>query len=197
MEREALLFPLVMALQVPEAIEYLGTDQQSCLEAFRRNPTTYLFIGDRLAAGDGVHLARQAKQISSDTRTFLICANGRVSREVMEAAWIDGMFLVEEVVAGKGVLLEAILAVLGGYRYRSAGLRSFVDPGEAFDLRDRDYQILACLAEGLSNREIAARLMISEETAKTYTKRFIGKLGARNRMEALLVAVRNGLTALG
>jgi DNA-binding NarL/FixJ family response regulator len=48
----------------------------------------------------------------------------------------------------------------------------------------REHEVLALLAEGLTNREIAERLVVSEGTAKTHVARILLKLGARNRTEA-------------
>jgi DNA-binding NarL/FixJ family response regulator len=48
---------------------------------------------------------------------------------------------------------------------------------------------MALLTEGLTNREIAKRLFISEATAKLHVRRIFGKLGVRSRTEAVLAAV--------
>jgi DNA-binding NarL/FixJ family response regulator len=56
-------------------------------------------------------------------------------------------------------------------------------------LSPRERDVLKLLTEGLTNREIAARLFISEATAKLHVRRICGKLGVRNRTEAALQAV--------
>ena len=48
----------------------------------------------------------------------------------------------------------------------------------------------------MSNREIADSLQISEQTAKTHTKRLIGNLSAKNRLHALILGLRYGLTSI-
>lgn len=48
----------------------------------------------------------------------------------------------------------------------------------------------------MNNREISAQLHISEETAKTYTKRLIGSLGAKNRLHAVILGLRFALTTI-
>jgi DNA-binding NarL/FixJ family response regulator len=88
----------------------------------------------------------------------------------------------------------AILAVSGGRRYRSQRIREISEKTSNLDLKDRDYDILHCLADGMSNREIADSLQISLQTAKTYTKRLIGNLSAKNRLHALILGLRYGLT---
>jgi NarL family two-component system response regulator YdfI len=60
----------------------------------------------------------------------------------------------------------------------------------------RELEILAMLAEGLSNRTIARRLHISTYTVKFHVASILGKLGAASRTEAVTVAVRRGLISL-
>lgn len=62
------------------------------------------------------------------------------------------------------------------------------------DLTARERQVLALVAEGLTNTEIADRLVISLSTAKTHVSSIISKLGAASRTEAAALAVRHHLT---
>ncbi len=63
-------------------------------------------------------------------------------------------------------------------------------------LTAREGEVLELLAEGLSNKAIAARLGISDQTVKFHVASIGGKLGAANRTEAVRLAVRRGLIAL-
>ena len=63
-------------------------------------------------------------------------------------------------------------------------------------LTPREVEVLEALAEGLSNRGIAARLKISDQTVKFHVASVIAKLGAANRTDALRRAVREGLVTL-
>jgi DNA-binding NarL/FixJ family response regulator len=63
-------------------------------------------------------------------------------------------------------------------------------------LTAREIEVLEALAEGLSNRGIAARLRISDQTVKFHVASVIAKLGAANRTDALRRAVREGLVTL-
>lgn len=56
-------------------------------------------------------------------------------------------------------------------------------------LSSREAEILGFLVEGLTNKEIAARIFLSPETVKTYVTRILKKLGARNRTEAVVRAL--------
>ena len=63
-------------------------------------------------------------------------------------------------------------------------------------LTSREIQVLELLAEGLSNKAIAARLGISDQTVKFHVASISGKLGAANRTDAVRRAVRRGLITL-
>jgi DNA-binding CsgD family transcriptional regulator len=69
------------------------------------------------------------------------------------------------------------------------------DPGRAgrLGITPRELEILALIAAGLSNREIAERLFVSENTVKTHSSRLFGKLNARRRTEAVRIAKTSGL----
>jgi DNA-binding NarL/FixJ family response regulator len=75
----------------------------------------------------------------------------------------------------------------------------WTDPDEdGFDeaLTAREVQVLELLAEGLPNKAIAARLAISDQTVKFHVSSISGKLGARNRTDAVRRAARRGLITL-
>ena len=61
------------------------------------------------------------------------------------------------------------------------------------DLTDRELEVLALLAEGLSNAEIGQKLTISTSTAKHHVRAILSKLGAANRAEAVALAMQHDL----
>jgi DNA-binding NarL/FixJ family response regulator len=70
-------------------------------------------------------------------------------------------------------------------------------PDRLEELTDREREVLALVAEGLSNEEIAERLVVSPATAKTHVSRTIGKLHARDRAQLVVIAYESGLARPG
>jgi two-component system, NarL family, nitrate/nitrite response regulator NarL len=99
-------------------------------------------------------------------------------------------------------LAPAALAVAAGHFVLDAAFaRSLVEvdgplPTAASPVSPREQEVLELLAEGLSNRDIAARLGISRHTAKFHVNAILDKLGATTRTEAVVLAARGGLLSL-
>jgi DNA-binding NarL/FixJ family response regulator len=78
-------------------------------------------------------------------------------------------------------------------------LETMTDPGAVTPRRDgltsRETEVLRLLAEGLSNRDIAARLVISENTAANHVRSILAKTGSDNRTQAAMYAAAQGLLA--
>ena len=83
-----------------------------------------------------------------------------------------------------------------GSRIRPAAGRTAPAEELTEPLTPREREVLRLLASGLGNKEIAAKLKISEHTAKFHVASILGKLGAASRAEAVSIGMRNGLILL-
>ena len=92
------------------------------------------------------------------------------------------------------VTADAVMTATAGPRDGSS--TRLPDDMAVEHLTPRELQVLALLAEGLSNRGIAARLRISDQTVKFHVASIMGKLGTGNRVETVRLAVRRGLISL-
>jgi len=138
-------------------------------------------------------------------------------RTVLLAATIDRPHLLTAVQLGvRGlilknstteVLFDAIVSVLAGQYFLGRELitdfmetvRPLIDSSRAqggklaFGLTPREREVLALVADGCANKEIARQCSVSEETVKHHLTRIFGKVGASNRTELAMLATRNGL----
>jgi len=107
----------------------------------------------------------------------------------------DVLAAVRAVAAGDAVLSAAVTRQLldqVGRRLPAAVSR---DAHGLAGLTDREEEVLGMLAAGLSNAEIAAAMVVSEATVKSHVSRILGKLGLRDRVQAVIYAYETGLIA--
>jgi LuxR family maltose regulon positive regulatory protein len=101
-----------------------------------------------------------------------------------------------ERLARRGIAMDYIRQILDAFPTGSAPsplLRSTAQPALVEPLTNRELEVMALLAQRLSDKEIAQRLIISERTAKRHTANIYQKLGVNNRREAVTTAIALGI----
>lgn len=111
-------------------------------------------------------------------------ANGYILKNTEPEELLQSLL---SVVQGQGALSPEVVAPV-----LSALSKAVVEEPSAL-LSDREQEVLACLADGLTTSQIAARLYISENTVKTHIRHILDKLEASNRTEAVGKATQLGL----
>jgi DNA-binding NarL/FixJ family response regulator len=115
-------------------------------------------------------------------------------------------FLLKDVTAER--LFDAVRVIAAGEALLAPGvtkrlirefaqLRPKANTAVLEGLTPRETQVLRLMAEGLSNPEIADRLVVTEETVKTHVSRVLNKLGLRDRTQAVVTAYESGLVIPG
>jgi len=149
----------------------------------------------QLPDGTGLDLVRTIRKRDRTTGVVILTMH----------AGDDQMFAAMEAGASGFVGKSAPAAeVVRAARHAAVAPRTFVctsllgammrrTAGESTRLSEREHDVLLLLADGLSAAEIGARLYLSESTAKTHIARIYQKLGAANRAQALVTAMRTGL----
>jgi DNA-binding NarL/FixJ family response regulator len=104
---------------------------------------------------------------------------------------------VRAVAAGDAVLSTAVTRQLLNQIARRLPAAVSRQPSEMEGLTQREQEVLRMLAAGLSNAEIAAALVVSEATVKSHVSALLGKLGLRDRVQAVIYAYENRLITPG
>ncbi|MBS9375223.1 Transcriptional regulatory protein DegU [Rhodococcus sp. B50] len=109
---------------------------------------------------------------------------------LLETASADAMLdAIRAVHAGESALSPQITrTVIDAFVSNSPRQEDLPDGPDVDALTAREQEGFACLGEGLSNRQIATRLVIGENTAKTHVARVLHKLGVQSRIQAAILA---------
>jgi DNA-binding NarL/FixJ family response regulator len=149
-----------------------------------------------LPDGDGLQLARQLRDLRNDLGIVLLTSDAQ--DDVMFRALETGVSAFVPKTAPLEELLTAIRhAAVAASSFTATGLAAALTRRRAvqdqFALSGRENEVLHLLRQGMSIPAIAQAMFISHSTAKTYVARLYEKLGAANRAQALMAAVRYGL----
>jgi DNA-binding NarL/FixJ family response regulator len=173
------------------------------VEAAQRHAPDVVLMDIRMPELDGIEATRRMPR-----QRVLILTTFGLDEYIIEAlrAGASGFLLkdaptadvvaaVRAVAAGDAVLSPAITRQLLDQVSRRLPAPVSREPGELTQLTDREREVLRMLAAGLTNAEIAAALVLSEATVKTHVSNLLGKLGLRDRVQAVIYAYETRLIA--
>ena len=142
---------------------------------------------------DGIEATRQALRLCPETHVVVLTAYTDDARAA--AALRAGAIGYVRKDARPEFLLEVVRAAAEGRSMVDPGVLIGEDPrlGQVDGLTPREQEVLRLVARGLSNREIAAELVLGEETVKSHVGSILGKLGLAGRAQVASAALRLGL----
>lgn len=128
---------------------------------------------------------------AQDEQIFMAIKSGAMGYLLKDSSPPELLQAIREVHRGQSSLHPAIARRL----IREISGSSDLPPTEE-PLTEREVEVLRLIAQGLSNRDISAKLVISERTVGNYVSHLLGKLHLANRTQAALYALRSGLAKL-
>jgi DNA-binding NarL/FixJ family response regulator len=206
---EALVrFGLRVLLETEDDIAVVGEadDGQTAVELVRRTRPDVVLLDVRMPDTDGLQALRAIMAAPELAATRVIMLTTFELDEYVFEALRDGAsgFLIKDTEPAE--LLRAVRVVADGGSLLSPGVtrrviaqfvtrrprRPAPHPGLR-TLTEREREVVTLVAEGLSNEEIAERLVISPATARTHVHRAMSKLHAHDRAQVVVVAFQSGL----
>ena len=177
-----------------------ATADAAIREARIKRPNVVL-MDVRMPGKDGIQACREIRERLPATRVLMLTSYSE--EQAVLAAVLAGAsgYLLKNV--GRAELLRAIRVVAAGESLLDPAVTSAVlarlkdlstreDPQVAL-LSKREREVMALVAEGRTNKEIAGELIISENTARNHVSRILDKLGLIRRSEAATFAAQHGL----
>jgi DNA-binding NarL/FixJ family response regulator len=180
-------------------VEIVG-ESGSAQEATRRIPALrpdVAILDGRLPDGSGIDVCRDIRAVDPSIKGLILTsyeddealfaaimagAAGYVLKQIRGTDLVDA---VRRVAAGQSLLDPAVTQrVLERIRH------GVEQPHELRNLSDQERRILEHIAQGLTNREIAARMFLAEKTVKNYVSSLLAKLGLERRTQAAVLATR-------
>src|SRR4051794_40115897 len=196
-----------MILEARADIEVVGEaeDGAQALEMTWRQRPDVVLMDVRMPRIDGVEATRRLVTAGAEARILILTtfdldeyvfealragASGFLLKDVQPAQLVDA---VRVVARGDALLDPAVTRrLLDRFAHALPGAPE-PPPAQLDELSVREREVLALLAGGLSNAELAERLVLSETTIKTHVSSILRKLGLRDRVQAVVLAYQTGL----
>jgi DNA-binding NarL/FixJ family response regulator len=203
-----------MILDDADDIEVAGeaSDGESAVRVTAEVVPDVVLMDVRMPGTDGIAATRRIRASGGATRVLILTtfdldeyvyeglragASGFVLKDALAAELLSAVRVVAsgEAVVAPTVTRRLIERFIGDGGGAAAGAVPSADVLDVLTPRERE--TLALIARGLSNAEIARRLYLGEGTVKTHVSRILGKLGLRDRIQAVILAYETGLVRIG
>jgi DNA-binding NarL/FixJ family response regulator len=208
-DQEMVRSGFVALLSTQPDIDVVGTaaDGAEALQVVRRTHPDVVLMDVRMPVMDGIEALRQLSENPATAQTKVVMLTTFDADEYVHESLRLGAsgFLLKD--ASPDELASAIRVVHAGEallspsvtrqviaQFARAPRRRRADP-RLKQLTEREREVLENIARGSSNSEIAAELFLAEQTVKTHVSRILGKLGLRDRAQAVVFAYESGLVA--
>jgi DNA-binding NarL/FixJ family response regulator len=188
----------------------IASDGEEAVRICRRVRPDVVLMDVRMPIMDGIEATQQLAGGERHGPRVIILTTFDLDEYVYDAlrAGASGFLLkdvtaerlfeaVRVVAAGEALLAPAVTRRLITEFARLRPKPDAVSTAALASLTPRETQVLRLVAEGLSNPEIGARLVVTEETVKTHVSRVLNKLGLRDRTQAVVTAYESGLVVPG
>ena len=203
-DHEVVRLGLRAALEVEDDIEFVGDfgNANVALREAEINVPDVVLMDVRMPGLDGIQACRMLRDSNPDINVLMLTSYSdeqAVFASIMAGA--SGYLLKN---TNRGDLVNAVRSVANGESLLDSSvtskvidrLRSLTEKQEANEvamLSGREREVLALVARGFTNKEIAADLIISGNTARNHVSRILDKLGLNRRSEAATFAAQHGL----
>ena len=172
-----------------------AADGEQGLLMYRTLRPDVMLLDLRLPGTSGFDVLTRLRREFPDARVVVL-SNYQGSEDVYRAVRSGAAGYLTKDASGQE-LIDAITTVHRDFRYlpRTA-LDRLAERTSATDLTPRETEVLTCITQGRSNREIAEQLHISEKTVRIHVSAVLDKMGARDRTQATIFALQRGLVHL-
>jgi DNA-binding NarL/FixJ family response regulator len=187
-----------------EIVAHASTGRDAVEQACRGAPDVVL-MDIRMPDLDGIAATRQLSQVAPEAKVLILTTfeqddyifgalRAGASGFLLKRTRPEELIAAVHTIAAGDSLLSPSVTRRVIERMAQPPTPDFTNQAKLDALTRREREVLALIARGLSNREIAAALVVEESTIRTHVKRILMKLDLRDRIQAVIFAYETGLT---